>query len=180
MRHSLASLAEKYCCDKFFRHNYIPHYELLFENRDVKRLLEIGIGYEHLMKPFVPKYIHGASLWMWRDYFPEAEIFACDIHGDTLINEGPISSFLCDQSKQEDLEQLIEDTGGNFDVIIDDGSHEPLHQILSAQVLLPYVNPGGVYVIEDALHQKQVVEALGYGEVVILGPQDDILIVIEK
>ncbi len=36
-----------------------------------------------------------------------------------------------------------------YDIIIDDGSHVPQHQIISLACLLPALNPGGLYIIED-------------------------------
>ncbi len=49
-----------------------------------------------------------------------------------------------------------------FDVIIDDGSHVTEHQILTAECLLPRLNPGGVYVIEDCYPDTgmQIIQAL--------------------
>ena len=35
-----------------------------------------------------------------------------------------------------------------YDIIIDDGSHIPGHQLTSLACLLPALNPGGLYVIE--------------------------------
>ena len=40
-------------------------------------------------------------------------------------------------------------TGGNFTVIIDDGSHLPSHQLLSLETLWPSLAPGGLYIVED-------------------------------
>ena len=44
---------------------------------------------------------------------------------------------------------MLEKTGGNLDVILDDGSHIPEHQILTFNTLFPSVVPGGIYIIED-------------------------------
>src|SRR3990167_5400885 len=149
-RPTLTDLAIKYGCDKWFRHSYMPTYESLFAHRHVHRLLEVGIGYEGLMTPFVPFYVHGASLKMWSEYWPNANIYACDIREDALVNEGRIKSWYADQSRPMDLERLVANCGGKLDVVIDDGSHEYEHQIITATALLPWVMPhGGVYVIED-------------------------------
>ena len=40
-------------------------------------------------------------------------------------------------------------SGGEFDVIIDDGSHRPMHQQISLVSLYPHLKPGGQYIIED-------------------------------
>jgi len=191
----LIPLARKYCCDKLFTHSYIPFYEELFDGMEVKRLLEIGIGYEELMTPFVPKYIHGASLKMWEEYFPEAEIFGCDIRKDTLFNEGRIRTYVCDQSNPRSLENLITWIGEDFDVIIDDGSHVTEHQIIAARTLIPHLNhEGGVYIIEDVKDPKEVAHGIGswlwmgshltYPDIISFSPRgpvwDDTLVVIQK
>ena len=36
-----------------------------------------------------------------------------------------------------------------YDVIIDDGSHDPGHQVATARIFAPSLSPGGLYVIED-------------------------------
>jgi len=159
---NLTELAEKYGCDKLYRHSYIPFYEDLFSSMRVRRLLEIGIGYQAHMKPYVPAhYVDGASVRMWADYFPGADIFACDIEPSALINEGRVRSCVCDQSDERSLAAMVKKFGGNFDVIIDDGSHRADDQVKSALFLLPYLNEGGAYVIEDVRRREQVAQAVG-------------------
>ena len=46
------------------------------------------------------------------------------------------------------LESLINKLK-NFDIIIDDGSHQSKHIIKSFNFLFPYLNTNGIYVIED-------------------------------
>ncbi len=150
---NLHDLAVKYSNDKLYFHEYMPMYEEIFKGMQVDRLLEIGIGYEHLMAPLVPKYIHGSSLYMWRDYFPNATIFSCDIRPEVLINEPRIRSMVCDQSNIASLRALV-DAYAPWDVVIDDGSHKHEDQLITALTLLPYVNLGGVYVIEDVMTDK--------------------------
>jgi hypothetical protein len=145
----LEDMARKYSADKWYNHSYVPLYEGFLSAKPVHRLLEIGIGYRELMEPFVPFYVHGASLKMWAAWLPEAEIYACDIREDTLINEGRIHSMVCDQSSEHSLLRMVTTFGGTFDVIIDDGCHIPAVQILTARTLVPYLSPGGIYTIED-------------------------------
>src|SRR5262245_3295575 len=148
---TLHELAEKYGCDKLYSHSYIPAYEELFAGRTVHQLLELGIGTYDLMKDFTPRYIHGASLLMWRSYFPDATITGVDIV-QSAVTEFSQSRpdrtevYWCDVSKPHELLQLIGEIGRQ-DVIIDDASHEPEHQIISAITLLPYTRQ--IYVIED-------------------------------
>lgn len=47
------------------------------------------------------------------------------------------------------MNNFIEVSSGNFDIIIDDGSHWPQHQIISFETLWKAVKPGGMYIVED-------------------------------
>lgn len=101
----------------------------------VKRVLEIGVH-------------KGASLKMWRDYFPSAEVWGMDINPNTETNLGPrIHVVVGDQSDLNDLHSISADK--QFDIIIDDGSHLVDHIVASHEILWPSVAAGGFYVIED-------------------------------
>ena len=180
---TLTDLAIKYSCDKYYRHSYLPVYEHVLGERQVKRLLEIGIGYKDLMQPFLPEgieYVHGSSLKMWSEYWPDAEIWACDIREDTMVTEGNIRSVVRDQSSPLSLLSLVGQAKGNFDVIIDDGSHQFEHQLLTAVTLLPYLAVGGVYMIEDTYADKGEVLRRKFGGKLYVGRKtpDDCLLVI--
>jgi hypothetical protein len=166
----LCKLALKYGSDKTpaIFHNYTPYYhQLLNSRRDkVKRVLEIGIGYPETMGHTDAKYTTGASLYMWRDYFPNAEIFALDNRRDILLSDDRIKSFYCDQSSEESLRDiarhlLVEHLGTErFDLIIDDGSHKPEDQALSARMLAPLLADDGYYIIEDVLEPAKTTLSL--------------------
>lgn len=91
----LSSLCEKYNTDKCPKgHNYTQVYELFFRpKRDkAKKIMEIGIG-------------GGASLNIWRDYFPNATIYGIDIFDRSKLNSNYIKTFIGDQTKREDLQK---------------------------------------------------------------------------
>lgn len=155
MADRLTKLALKYGTDKCPpMQSFTPLYYELFKDLEVKSLLEIGIGYPGTMQ-HMPDYKIGASLFMWRDFFPKAQIYACDIRDDILINEDRIKSFQCDQSKKDSLEKLKEKIG-EVDIVIDDGSHQTEHQILSAKILLPMCKK--YYVIEDVKEPNKILK----------------------
>lgn len=140
---TLESLAAKYGTDKL-DHGYMPFYEKHLP-KEPKRILEIGVK-------------SGASLKMWREYFPFSEIHGLDLFeendmGDVIgniLSECPIESmsmqsvFLhkgnqCDYLLLEQLRTL------DFDVIIDDGSHNSRDQMMTFFGLFN----GKHYFIED-------------------------------
>ena len=184
----LCDLAFKYRSDKnpILGHFYTLYYDSILKGKrdDVKRVLEIGVGYPETMP--VENYLIGASLFMWRDYFPNAEIFAIDNRGDAQVNEDRIKSSIVDQSNSSQLIDYIDKNGGDFDLIIDDGSHKADHQIVSAIALAPYVKEGGYYIIEDVSEPDKVINAVskfGHDCFIVQMSKDvidDRLIVIKK
>lgn len=124
----LCELAQKHRTDKFPW--YTPFYDALLRGRQVKTVLEIGV-------------LNGASLRMWQEYFPGAEIFGMDIAARTI----GLNVFIGDQGSREDLERVAQ--AGPFDLIVDDGSHRPEDQVLGAVTLVPHLWEGGLYIIED-------------------------------
>lgn len=139
-RPSLIEMCERYPTDKCLDgHKFIEIYQDLFEkDRDsMERFFEIGI-------------LNGVSHLMWREYFPNAEIFGIDVRDYSEQSEGSgISTFVADQSNREDLELCIDNFGGDFDVILDDGGHAMDHQQVSLGYLFQYIKPGGMFIIED-------------------------------
>ncbi len=141
----LSVLALKYGTDKARDHWYTPHYDRRFaELREAPvHLLEIGIGgYEDPV-------LGGESLRMWRDYFtnPDAVIVGFDINRKTLDTPG-IELVQGDQASPADLHAVAEKFGP-FDIIIDDGSHQPNDVMQSWVVLWEHLTTPGWYVIED-------------------------------
>jgi hypothetical protein len=155
---TLQELGKKYGTDKHNVVNFPPGNDLvsfyadLLKGRNVSKMLEIGIG--HAIPGLdgcmgISGYKFGASLSMWEEFFPNASIYALDIVREILVNRGRIHSFWCDQSDEKSIKSVMPMLGKDFDFIEDDGSHQPAHQALTANLLLPLLAPGGVYVIED-------------------------------
>jgi hypothetical protein len=130
-------LGLKYNTDKVLEHKYDKVYEKFLEplrDKNIK-LFEIGSGSE------------AASFNMWIEYFKNGQIFAMDISEQRNQERGVM--YLGDQSKIDDLKLMVEKIG-ECDVIIDDGSHQPQHQIDTFNFLFKnMLKNGGVYIIED-------------------------------
>ena len=131
----LDDLALKYGTDKGSTdHNYCPHYEQYFgRHRDEPlTLLELGV-------------YKGASMQMWRDYFPNATIVGLDRNPTAVTN---CFTYVGDQADSDTIEKMAK-FHGPFDIIIDDASHISSKTIASFDRLYQHLAPGGVYVIED-------------------------------
>jgi predicted O-methyltransferase YrrM len=150
----LCALAEKHGTDKRpepLGHGYTHYYHSLFANRreHIRKVLEIGIDV-------------GASLRMWRDYFPNALITGLDCDENKLFSDERIECLHCDQSSIPSLLDTTFRVGEGFDFILDDGSHEAQHQIDSARTFVPLLSPSGIYVIEDVLEPRSITPHLPY------------------
>jgi hypothetical protein len=157
---NLRALATKYHADKLENHSYIDFYENFFPGRDVRKLLEIGIGFEDLMRPFVSEYVHGASLLMWRDYLPNAEIYGIDIREDAMLQAERIHTRVVDQHIATEMDDMWNAWGTDFDVVINDASHITQDQFRTAKAIVPVLKPGAVYIIEDVSEPNMLFTAL--------------------
>ena len=121
--------------DKIWHHGYQRYYDNFFRNIVVcPNVLEIGID-------------NGYSLGLWSTYLVDPKMHAIDIKNKSVPDW---VSFCCvDQSSASMLESYASDKLDYFDVIIDDGSHVPEHQMLTLEKLWKCLKPGGAYVIED-------------------------------
>lgn len=135
----LDNLAIKYNSDKKpGEHNYTKtyfHYFSKIKDKKIK-LLEIGV-------------LKGASIKMWKDFFPNAEIYGLDIDPSCKEYEDcRIKIFIGDQTDRDFLKEMMKEIGP-VDIIIDDGGHTMNQQKTSFEVLFPYIKKGGAYIIED-------------------------------
>ena len=121
-------------------HHYLPIYDRYFRQWRGKevRFLEIGVA-------------DGGSLDMWRNYLGQrATIFGIDINEDCRQFDG-ISGMvrIGSQTDRNFLERVIEEMGGEVDVVLDDGSHHMNDIRVTLETLFPKVSTNGLYVIED-------------------------------
>lgn len=143
-RMSLTELAIHFGTDKAGRHHYTQHYErhLGHLRREAFTLLEIGIGgYRRKKKG-------GASLRMWKHYFPRATIVGLDLQDKSFVEAKRIRVYQGSQTDGEVLRRIVAESGG-IKVVVDDGSHRPEHIRESFRILFPLIDDDGVYVIED-------------------------------
>jgi hypothetical protein len=112
-------------------HGYYPVYEKLArqlgEDADV---CEIGV-------------LYGESLKMWKYFFPKGTVTGVDYSMHAKWPEGTIK-VVSDQANPKLPEML-----GEYDLIVDDASHDGWHTQETFRLLWPSVRPGGYYVVED-------------------------------
>lgn len=129
--------------DKNTAHSYIDHfYEKAFKYYKDKnpKLLEIGIYY-------------GASLFLWKKYFINGSFYGIDI-----FNRVKPEYYL------QDVNYIIKDAYSselinslpNFDIIIDDGSHDLEAQVILLKNYLSKLNKNGILVVEDIQNENNL------------------------
>ena len=83
-------------------------------------LFEIGIG------GFSRPGRGGASLRMWKRFFPRAQVVGLDIVDKSFVEAPRIHVYTGDQTDAALLARIV-DEYGPFLVVVDDGSHRPEH-----------------------------------------------------
>ena len=140
--------------DKIEYHGYHRFYPwfLAHMKSEVVNLLEVGIE-------------NTESLKLWSSYFDKLNLHGIDIE-EKSFEDSSVTLHKVDQSNTDELEKFAKTVNIQFDVIVDDGSHVPDHQMLTLENLWKLVKPGGIYIIED-------IETSYWGESKIYGYKFD-------
>ena len=121
-------------------HDYLRHYDFLFNSfrNDELAIVEFGC-------------LGGASLRMWNEYFPKAEIYGVDLDEKVKRFEGGrIHIVIGDATHKETYDALEKQLGDRKPMIIlDDASHAWGDQRRSLELFWSLLAPGGFYVVED-------------------------------
>lgn len=139
----LFDLADKYGTDKRWQdHGYVMMYEELLDSKRmlINKMLEIGYG-------------SGASVKMWMEYLPNADIYCMEYCDEEYKNVWKNPSL-----ELPELEVIVGDSTKpeswvnvpyNLDFIVDDGSHFGKDQMATFMNGFSHVKSGGLYIIED-------------------------------
>ena len=161
----LSDLCDKYGSDKgelnnsgqpylWPAHSYTEYYGRIFSHcrLKIKKVFECGIGSPN---PKIPctmgeKGRPGASLRVWRDYFPYANVYGADIDENILFNEERIKTFYLNQLDPLSIKNFWDNVGEqDFDFIVDDGLHTFIAGITLFKNSISKLSQEGIYVIED-------------------------------
>lgn len=138
-------------------HGYSAHYHRALEARrdSIRRVLEIGIcGFRD-----IPNNVVGASLFVWRDFLPNAEVHGIDCDPRFIFHDQDrIRTELADAYDRPSLTNALYQLGDRsfdaYDLIIDDAVHDPEPQMKLLGELWPHLSVGGVYAMEDVCPYK--------------------------
>jgi hypothetical protein len=135
-------------------HTYADFYEGKFGHcRDyIRNVFECGIGTNNpaFRSSMGQAGKPGASLRVWRDYFPNAHIHGADIDRGILFREERISTFHVDQTSPDSIRLLWNSLSRiEFDLMIDDGLHTYEAGICMFEHSFSMLREAGIYIIED-------------------------------
>lgn len=145
-------------------HTYTPLYHRLFEaaRQEPLAVFEVGLGstdpdIESNMGPLA---LPGASVFGWREYFPNAKVYGADVDKNIVIRMDRLKTFYVDQLDRATVREMwdqpeLRDT--SFDIIIDDGHHSFAAMTSFFEESIRKLKPGGLYIVED-VHVDQGVD----------------------
>jgi hypothetical protein len=137
--------------DKVTTHSYHIMYGSFLSGLTHKpiKMLEVGLGCDMNYGP-------GASVKLWKQYLhPESTIWMAEKDAECVEKHKQeasmrgIHTVTGDQKDVGVLNKWVQETGGSFDVVIDDGGHTNLMIKRTFDAFWPTLKPGGLYFIED-------------------------------
>ena len=128
-------------CDNGFKgHGFTEFYYDHIKHLNKPTILEIGVW-------------KGASTKMFNEFFNyECEIYCIDIdpNRDASNLGDNVHFYVVDQGNEEQLKNFVKEIGDvKFDIILDDGSHQIYHQMLTYSILRKLLKKDGMYIMED-------------------------------
>jgi hypothetical protein len=144
----------KFGSDKEIRHNYAEAYIEILSDIAEPHILEIGLGslngYPYGGLP------PGGSIKAWREAYPDSLIVGADIDPESVAAISEIG-FVVDQTSDVSLNEFLHsiEQYAPFDIVVDDGFHDPHANFRTLLKVFPLVKASGAYVIED-IHQSLI------------------------
>ena len=130
-------------------HNYSHLYEKYFfdiKSRNNVKILEIGS-------------LIGSSAASFIKYFENAKIYCLDVNPFQIkFNSKHIHKLYINTRYKSTLKKVSDYFDFQFDIIIDDGSHNKKDQIITLNYFLPKLKKRGIYVIEDSCEYLRIPE----------------------
>jgi len=150
----LEGMFSKYGSDKESRHSYSLTYSELLQGHQNPHILEIGLGSLNGF-PYggLPP---GGSIKAWREAYPTSLIVGADIDEEAVKSISEIG-LVVDQTSDQSLDDFVENINqyGPFDLVVDDGFHDPHANLRTLIMVFPLISDSGAYVIED-IHNSMV------------------------
>ena len=137
-----------------------PLYSYILSNlgRDRRlQICEIGLGTnnQNVISYMTHHFKPGGSLYGFREFLPNSEIYGADIDKSILFSDDRIKTCFVDQLEIESFENLKKEFGNiKYDLFIDDGLHSIGANFNTLLFALENIKDNGWIVIED-IHIKE-------------------------
>jgi len=130
---------QNYLSDKWA--SYFPIYDFYFSRFKNKKINLLEVGTQN-----------GGSLEAWYGYFKSANVIVgsdINLKCSLLKFKSKKIKLIIGDIKNNAIRKKILGLAKGFDIIIDDGSHKSLDINSTFLFFYPFLNPGGIYLIED-------------------------------
>jgi hypothetical protein len=141
-------------------HNYTTFYYSIFKEltQSNLRVFELGLGTNNV---FIKSNMGaggrpGASLYGWKEFFPNAKVYGADIDKGILFDAENIRTYYCDQTNPDIIKAMWDnpELKDAFDIIIEDGLHEFSAKVCFFEHSIHKLSHNGYYIIEDILNRE--------------------------
>ena len=118
---------------------YFKTYDELFSSFKNQKITFVEVGL-----------LNGGSLEIWKNYFhKDSRIIGIDFNPDCKkFEKDGYEIYIGDQSNETFWDNFY-DKIGNIDILLDDGGHTNEQQIITTVKAAPFINNGGMIVVED-------------------------------
>ena len=147
-------------------HRYDLVYQSVFDDLKTKQsinILEIGLGtnntdtVSHMGYNARP----GASLYAYRDFFPQANIFGADVDKRILFESERIKTTYVDQLRSETFKSMHRHLGEpELDLFIEDGLHSVSASLNSLNYAISVTKKNGYIILEDLYIPQRIWQSL--------------------
>lgn len=151
----IGKLFTKHGSDKATQHRYDLIYQPIFDElrqRKTLNIMEIGLGtnntniVSHMGKKGTP----GASLYAYREFFENANIYGADVDKTILFESERIKTAYVDQLEPTTFVSMYNQFGRPpLDLFIEDGLHSVTASINSLTFAIRNINENGYIILED-------------------------------
>lgn len=127
-------------CEPSYKHTtYFSVYDKLLSQYRGRPITFVEVGV-----------LNGGSLFMWRRFFgKKARIIGVDLNpGARKWESHGFEIFIGNQADPQFWDNLFEQIG-DVDVLLDDGGHRYVQQIVTAECCLNHIRDGGMLIVED-------------------------------
>jgi hypothetical protein len=145
-------------------------YDLVYQNicsclRTKKSLsiLEIGLGSNdpQIVSHMGQNHQIGASLFAFREFFPNAFVYGADIDKKILFTDSRIKCSYVDQLEPKTFNSMHNELGcPELDLFVEDGLHSVTTSLNSLNYAISAVKKGGYIVLEDLYNPHQIWQTL--------------------